>query len=568
MASFRALHVVCLFSWLLLRAWRTDCQSNSHLPCSEHLGAYRLSNLQTPPKGKEPQICVSETTCCTRQTEDNLRVKAAKKIRTHIQTKYSAARSSLLSLFEDLKAYFQSVIRESHRQSALFFLKSQKNLTNAEVQVISTFFKDLENYVVDDQVDLEDIVNTFFRDSFPLVLEYANPSGKTVSNLYKQCLKTNMKSIQPFGKRPAQLVGIFEQVFEPVRSLLNSFKFSVEVMNMAQQFNFTSGCKNVLLQMKFCSLCQGVENVKPCYSYCKDALRECMRPEVKLQKKWSLYINNVYLLAQSIGASDLENFANSIYKDLWSAAMHLLLQKQNVMKQVLDKCGKPEYIDAGYEYVNSIPPTSYVKVQLSTEMEAARMKVFALKSFYHSLPDELCIVDELSAKQVKAHNCWNGNSVASYTGLDSTPGDFEMSTETTTHLQLLEAKIHDRNAEIRKFITHNNVVDEEGESVSGSGSGSGGESGCDDDDEDCASGSGDPVRNIITDVTFEENNDLYLSDTTTGPSSEDGGVQAGGVATTAKPGNVLAQENMSPISTASSLVLLALLFFGMLIQKW
>lgn len=48
-----------------------------------------------------------------------------------------------------------------------------------------------------------------------------------------------------------------------------------------------------------------------------------------------------------------------------------------------------------------------------------------------------------------------------------------MSTETATHLQLLEAKIHDRNAEIRKFITHNNVVDEEGESVSGSGSGSG-----------------------------------------------------------------------------------------------
>lgn len=214
-------------------------------------------------------------------------------------------------------------------------MESQKNLTNAEVQVISTFFKDLENYVVDDQVDLEDIVNTFFRDSFPLVLEYANPSGKTVSNLYKQCLKTNMESIQPFGKRPAQLVGIFEQVFEPVRSLLNSFKFSVEVMNMAQQFNFTSGCKNVLLQMKFCSLCQGVENVKPCYSYCKDALRKCMRPEVKLQKKWSLYIDNVYLLAQSIGASDLENFANSIYKDLWNAALHLLLQKQNVMKQVM-----------------------------------------------------------------------------------------------------------------------------------------------------------------------------------------------------------------------------------------
>ena len=48
-----------------------------------------------------------------------------------------------------------------------------------------------------------------------------------------------------------------------------------------------------------------------------------------------------------------------------------------------------------------------------------------------------------------------------------------MSTETATHLQLLEEKIHDRNAEIKKLITHNNVADEEGGSGSGSGSGTG-----------------------------------------------------------------------------------------------
>ena len=230
--------------------------------------------------------------------------------------------------------YFQLVIREGHRQSALFLVNTQKNLTIAEVQVISTFFKDLENYLVDDKMELEDIVKTFFRDSFPLVLEYTNPAGKTVSNLYKQCLKTNMESIQPFGKRPAHLVGIFEQVFEPVRTLLKSLKFGIELMSMAQQFNFTSGCKNSLLQMKFCSLCQGVNKVKPCYSYCKDILKKCLEPEFQLQKEWGLFIDNVYSLAQSIGTSELENFSNSIYKDLWSAAMHVLLQKQSVMTQV------------------------------------------------------------------------------------------------------------------------------------------------------------------------------------------------------------------------------------------
>ena len=188
--------------------------------------------------------------------------------------------------------------------------------------------------MVDDKVDLQDIVNAFFRDSFPLVLEYINPAGKTISNSYRRCLKTNMESIQPFGKRPAQLVGIYEQAFEPVRQLLNSLKFGVELMNLAQQFNFSSGCKDTLTKMKFCSLCQGVEKIKPCYSYCKDTLRKCLTSEIQLQTEWGLFIENVYLLAESIGKSNLENFSNSIYKDLWSAAMYVLLQKQNVMKQV------------------------------------------------------------------------------------------------------------------------------------------------------------------------------------------------------------------------------------------
>ena len=47
MASVRALHVVCLFSFLL-SAWRINCQTT----CSEHLGARKLPNIQTPLQGK------------------------------------------------------------------------------------------------------------------------------------------------------------------------------------------------------------------------------------------------------------------------------------------------------------------------------------------------------------------------------------------------------------------------------------------------------------------------------------------------------------------------------------
>ena len=237
----------------------------------------------------------------------------------------------MFSLFID---YFQNVIREGHRQSALFLLNTQKNLTTAEIHVISTFFMDLQNYVVDDKVELQDIVDTFFRNSFPLVLEYVNPSGKTVSSGYKQCLKTNIDSIQPFGKRPAQLVGIFEQTFEPVHNLLSSLKFGIEVLNMAQKFNFTSGCKNVLLQMKFCSMCQGLDKVKPCFRFCIDTVSNCLISEIELQAEWRSLIDTVVLLMESIGKSELEDFSNSIYKQLWNAATYVLIQKANFMSQV------------------------------------------------------------------------------------------------------------------------------------------------------------------------------------------------------------------------------------------
>lgn len=137
MASIRTLHVVCLFTFLL-SAWRINCQTT----CSERLGARKLPNIQTPPQGKlsvrfslyilksreisffidetarfvfstgkEPQVCVSNMTCCTDQTEDALRVKAAKKMKTLIDTKYTAAKSSLLSLLDELKGKCLSTVR-------------------------------------------------------------------------------------------------------------------------------------------------------------------------------------------------------------------------------------------------------------------------------------------------------------------------------------------------------------------------------------------------------------------------------------------------------------------------
>ena len=80
----------------------------------------------------------------------------------------------------------------------------------------------------------------------------------------------------------------------------------------------------------------------------------------------------------------------------------------------MDKCGKPTYIDAQASvsrYSKTVSPTPYVEVRLFAKMEEVKMQVSALSPFFLKLPQELCVVDELAAKQRHIDNCWNGKSV-------------------------------------------------------------------------------------------------------------------------------------------------------------
>lgn len=82
---------------------------------------------------------------------------------------------------------------------------------------------------------------------------------------------------------------------------------------------------------------------------------------------------------------------------------------------MLDKCGTPQYINAPYSqtslYTKSVAPTPHVKIRLFSKMDSAKLKVLAHKSFYEGLPEELCVVEELSARREDSEDCWNGKSI-------------------------------------------------------------------------------------------------------------------------------------------------------------
>ena len=87
-----------------------------------------------------------------------------------------------------------------------------------------------------------------------------------------------------------------------------------------------------------------------------------------------------------------------------------------VFPQVLNTCGRPTYIDAEAsktsQYAKSVSPNPYVEVRIFAKMEDVKMTVYTLSPFFQELPLELCVGDDLAAKQTHVDNCWNGTSKA------------------------------------------------------------------------------------------------------------------------------------------------------------
>lgn len=551
MGFIHKIHVVCLFS-LILKVWHAECNTQQ-LSCSvEELGVKTPWNPKVPDKGEEPQVCFyTEKTCCTRQTEESLRIKAAKIMKNQLQIRYMAAKKDMLSLFDDLKGHFHSLMEEGNRQSISFLMGKQPNLTAKEVSAVSTLFQDLENYFADDKEDLEEIVNKFLRNSFSMLFKYLKPGGNTLSAKYRQCLKDNIDKIKPFGTHPAALVGRFERVFEPVRGLFKGLKFGVQIMHMAQHFNITEECRNGLVEMKFCSLCQGLTQVKPCYGFCMDITRNCLLSEIQLQSKWRQFTEIVQLLMERVGNSELENYLTSIHKDFWVAAEYMLSQEANLTPQVLKECGQPTYDDVKTSpYKQPVSPTPHVKLRLFAKMNAARKKLSNLTLFFQELPQELCVSDGLGAEEKIIDSCWNGTSVARY---ESKQNDSWLSPESKNHLTLLKRKIHDKIAMMEKAILRKDDEDEL------DGSSSGNEiSGCNDDDEDCGSTSSGEKLNVNV-IGEEEDFDFIKTPASIniiGNNSQAGGVDP---KTNHKSGDVLAQGKSSSLGVTWLQVLTLLL---------
>lgn len=59
--------------------------------------------------GTEPQVCLGQKTCCTKQSEEVLESNAVRDLKSKVVEKYEKTKLSLINLYDDLKSKYFSI---------------------------------------------------------------------------------------------------------------------------------------------------------------------------------------------------------------------------------------------------------------------------------------------------------------------------------------------------------------------------------------------------------------------------------------------------------------------------
>lgn len=550
--------LLCLV-WALLVASQTSPPS-----CPKQLGAYAPSRPQIPLKGTEPQVCVSQTTCCTKQMELTLKNDAVNDMKSKILKKYEGTKSSLISLHNDLKNYFEETIQNAFVENTRKWTKENK-LPEAGRTALSSFFGDLQNYLTDNNVNLRDVVKKFFKESFPILYQHSLASnlGRPLTKSYAKCLKDKYDLILPFGKHPDVITARLIEALKPVQVFLESLQFGARTIEQSKGFNFTSGCDKVLLQMSGCSLCKGFHNLKPCHRFCTDVLKHCLGTEIQLQKPWGEFIDASNALATGMAhGSNLFSISNvmvTLHQDMGQALVYSVIHQTEVLTKTSKHCSKPQYLPA----IQSSPgnggsspttsPSPPRKRGLFPKMEIAKQKLHYMRNVFSELVRYICVAASPALSDFE--KCWNGKDKGRYTGSPNKPTDFQPTPVDVQKLKGMVDLIRERTKAVKKVTP---VADSGGEgSVSGSGDNKVPNSGNCGDDEDCET-SGLPSGEKPThDSNTVADDAVYFVSSTPNPDVQHGG-DGGGSNVGARGGDAASIRQNTLLLLVSLLCILVL----------
>uniref|UniRef100_A0A8C9UZD5 Glypican 5a n=1 Tax=Scleropages formosus TaxID=113540 RepID=A0A8C9UZD5_SCLFO len=505
-SCFLVLFAVCVARSL---AGVSDCDEVRKVFQERQIGTVK-SVPERPRKGSDLQVCGSRNlTCCNKKMEERYQLAARRDIQSLVQRTSSSLKFLISRNVATFQEVFENLVKQAENYTSTLFTSAYRSLAPDAGGPVRQLFGDISLLALGSELEVEDVVRSFFEQLFPVVYRHViDPDATAFGEDFAECLRVAGNRLGPFGGLPKQLARRLGRSVPPAQVFLQALHLGIEVINTTDHLQYTKECRRALLKMLYCPHCQGLTRSKPCTGYCLNVMRGCLASVAEVDAHWREFVRSLEDVSAGMQEHlDLEQALFGVRPLVAEALAHAQNNGPKLSAQVSKLCGRPSRVPA--RSVGSPRDTSQNSIPLKApersaeETFSSRRREFINslrlhRTFYGGLADQLCVGEVASEDGL---SCWNGADVTkSYTlrvvgsGIDAQSGNPDVKVKGLDPVinQIIDKLKHINQLLQGKQIPKYGTLDQ---IETGSGDGEGHFSGdCDDEDGCAGSGSGEAKR--------------------------------------------------------------------------
>lgn len=389
-------------------------------------------------EGENLRICKTRKTCCTESMEKKLSHYCSKEFSSLLEDSLSLVRNQFIKQTRKFDLFFRTLLKNSRQELHEMFQKTYGILYEQNSEVFSMLFDDLDSYYNGSDLNLIDVMDTFFSNLYQRIFILLN-APYHFDERYLVCVSEYLDELQPFGDVPQTLSLQVKRSFVAARTFVQAIIIGRDVINAVADIEPSPECQQALMKMSYCPSCHGIMQVKPCNNYCLNIMKGCLAYHAELNTEWNNYIEKLQLLGDRLRRSfNIQSVVEPINLKISNAIMNFQDNGAQVSGKVFSGCGQPRLSSHKQKREAASEPVADPVADKELEYKTLRFqnkgngykgdasstleqlvvdisnKVKATENFWHNLPYTMCNKEDLAATATNEVNCWNGNQVSRY----------------------------------------------------------------------------------------------------------------------------------------------------------
>ncbi|KPP77807.1 hypothetical protein Z043_102740 [Scleropages formosus] len=290
---------------------------------------------------------------------------------------------------------FENLVKQAENYTSTLFTSAYRSLAPDAGGPVRQLFGDISLLALGSELEVEDVVRSFFEQLFPVVYRRViDPDATAFGEDFAECLRVAGNRLGPFGGLPKQLARRLGRSVPPAQVFLQALHLGIEVINTTDHLQYTKECRRALLKMLYCPHCQGLTRSKPCTGYCLNVMRGCLASVAEVDAHWREFVRSLEDVSAGMQEHlDLEQALFGVRPLVAEALAHAqnngpkLSAQNSIPLKAPERSAEETFSSRRREFINSL-----------------RLH----RTFYGGLADQLCVGEVASEDGL---SCWNGADV-------------------------------------------------------------------------------------------------------------------------------------------------------------